>query len=101
MGQLSESITSPHRNVQGSDDNVEDLDLLVSYPNTNHQTRHSSEPITSPHGNVQGSDDNDETDDNEESEDSKDNNFECDIEDRIDDVYVDMEMFTKNIDPGL
>ncbi|GJS76845.1 hypothetical protein Tco_0726726 [Tanacetum coccineum] len=44
-------------------DNVEELDLLFSYPNTNHQMGQSSEPITSPHGNVQGSDDNEESDD--------------------------------------
>ncbi|GKG12407.1 hypothetical protein Tco_0346644, partial [Tanacetum coccineum] len=68
-------------------DNVEELDPLFSYPNTNHQIGQSIERITSPHRNVQGNDDNEESDDTEESEDS---DFECDIEDRIDDVHVDM-----------
>nr|GEV07298.1 hypothetical protein [Tanacetum cinerariifolium] len=77
-------------------DNVEESNLLFSYPNTNNQMGQSSEPITSPHGNVQGNDDNEESDDTEES---KDSDFECDIEDKIDDVHVDMEMFKKNTDP--
>ncbi|GJS95655.1 transposase, MuDR [Tanacetum coccineum] len=75
-------------------DNVEELDPLFSYPNTNHQIGQSSERITSPHRNVQGNDDNEESDDTKESED---NDFECDIEDRIDDVHVDMEMFKKTL----
>nr|GEV24344.1 hypothetical protein [Tanacetum cinerariifolium] len=85
-------------------DNVEELDPLFSYPNTNHQmrqSRQSSEPITSPHGNVQGSDDNEESDDTKESTGSKDIDFECDIEDRIDDAHVDMEMFRKNTAPSV
>nr|GEY28584.1 hypothetical protein [Tanacetum cinerariifolium] len=48
-----------------------------------------------------GSNDNEESDDTEESEESKDNDFECDIEDRIDDVHVGMEMFKKNTDPSI
>ncbi|GJV15019.1 transposase, MuDR [Tanacetum coccineum] len=79
-------------------DNVEELDPLFFYPNTNHQKGQLSEPISSPHRNVQGNDDNKESDDTEESEDS---DFECDIEDRIDDVHVDMEMFKKNTDPSV
>ncbi|GKD53805.1 hypothetical protein Tco_1287192 [Tanacetum coccineum] len=77
-------------------DNVEELDPLFSYPNTNHQKGQSSDHISSPHRNVKGSDDNEESDDTEESEDSEDSDFECDIEDRIDDVYVDMEMLKKH-----
>nr|GEY47325.1 transposase, MuDR [Tanacetum cinerariifolium] len=75
-------------NVGIENDNVEELDPLFSYLNTNHHIRQSS------------SDDNDKIDDTEESDESKDSDFECDIEDRIDDVYVDMEMFTKNTDPS-
>ncbi|GJY39256.1 transposase, MuDR [Tanacetum coccineum] len=79
-------------------DNVEELDPQFSYPNTNHQKGHSNEHISSPHRNVEGSDDNEESDDTKESEDS---DFECDIEDKIDDVHVDMEMFKKNTDPSV
>ncbi|GJX12766.1 mutator type transposase, partial [Tanacetum coccineum] len=81
-------------------ENVEELDPLFSYPNTNHQKGQSSDHISSPHRNVKGSDDNEESDDTKESEDSEDSDFECDIEDRIDDVYVDMEML-KNTDPSV
>ncbi|GJY19098.1 mutator type transposase [Tanacetum coccineum] len=49
-------------------------------------------------GTNEGSDDNEESDDTEES---KDSDFECDIEDRIDDVDVDIEMFKKNTDPSV
>ncbi|GKB83923.1 cysteine-rich receptor-like protein kinase 2 [Tanacetum coccineum] len=62
----------------------------------------SSDPRTSPHiktgdvgVDIQGSDN------NEESNDSEDSEFECDIEDRIDDVDVDMEMFRKNTDASV
>ncbi|GKA72747.1 transposase, MuDR, partial [Tanacetum coccineum] len=65
--------------------------------------RQSSEPITSPHietddvgVDIQGSDNNEESDDSEESEDNTDSDFEYDIEDMIDDVHIDMEMFRKN-----
>ncbi|GJY48964.1 mutator type transposase [Tanacetum coccineum] len=78
-------------------DNVEELDPLFSYPNTNHQKGQSSEHISSPHRNAEGSDDNEESDDTEESEESEDNDFECDIEDRIDDVDVDMKMLKKTL----
>ncbi|GJS76849.1 hypothetical protein Tco_0726730 [Tanacetum coccineum] len=37
----------------------------------------------------------------EESKDSEDSDFECDIEDRTDDVHVDIEMFRKNTDPSV
>ncbi|GJT30487.1 hypothetical protein Tco_0910762 [Tanacetum coccineum] len=74
-------------------ENVEELDPLFSYPNPNHQKGQSSEPIRSPHRNVEGNDDNEKSDDIEEREDS---DFECDIEDRIDDVHVGMKMFKKN-----
>nr|GEW96096.1 transposase, mutator type [Tanacetum cinerariifolium] len=48
--------------------------------------------------NNKGSDHNEVSDDNNESDDS---DFECDIEDRIDDVHVDMQMFKDNIDPNI
>ncbi|GJR40328.1 hypothetical protein Tco_1216012 [Tanacetum coccineum] len=38
------------------------------------------------------------SDDNEKSDDS---DFECDLEDRIDDVHVEMQMFKDNIDPNV
>ncbi|GJR52397.1 hypothetical protein Tco_1402918 [Tanacetum coccineum] len=75
--------------------NVEELDPLFSYPNTNHQKGQSSEHISSLHRNAEGSDDNEESDDTEESGESEDSDFECEIEDRIDDVDVGMEMFKK------
>ncbi|GJU65959.1 transposase, MuDR [Tanacetum coccineum] len=75
-------------------DNVEELDPLFSYPDTNHQKGQSNKHISSPHRNAKGSDDNEESDDTEESED---NDFECYIEDRIDDVDVDIEMFKKTL----
>ncbi|GKB43981.1 mutator type transposase, partial [Tanacetum coccineum] len=70
-------------------DNVEELYPLFSYPNTNHQKGQLNEHISSPHRNAKGSDDNEESDDTKESED---NDFECDIEDRIDDVDVDIDI---------
>ncbi|GJV98311.1 hypothetical protein Tco_1553563 [Tanacetum coccineum] len=82
-------------------DNVEKLDPLFSYLNTNHQKGQSSEHISSPHRNVEGSDDNEESDDTEESEDNEDSDFECDIKDRTDDVHVDMEMIKKNTNPSV
>nr|GEW38609.1 hypothetical protein [Tanacetum cinerariifolium] len=46
----------------------------------------------------EGSDNNKVSDDNDKSDDS---DFKCDIEDRIDDVHVDMKMFKDNIDPNV
>ncbi|GJX56060.1 transposase, MuDR [Tanacetum coccineum] len=48
-------------------------------------------------GYEKGSDNNEGSDDNDESDDS---DFECGIEDRIDDVHVDMQMYKDNIDPN-
>ncbi|GKG40433.1 hypothetical protein Tco_0467210, partial [Tanacetum coccineum] len=46
----------------------------------------------------EGSDNNKASDDNDKSDNS---DFKCDIEDRIDDVHVDMQMFKDNIDPNI
>nr|GEV86602.1 hypothetical protein [Tanacetum cinerariifolium] len=91
-------------------DNVKELDPLFSYPNTNHQMGQSSEHISSPHINAEGSDDNEESKDNKESKESEDSDFECDIDDTIDDPQVenndqyvyeecDLEDFDSDIDP--
>ncbi|GJS95919.1 hypothetical protein Tco_0802887 [Tanacetum coccineum] len=99
--------------TDGIDNIEEELDPLFSYPNINHEKRQSSEHISSPLRDVEGSDDNEDgyenedsdenenSNENEDSEESDDNDFKVPLEDKIDDVDVDMEMFKENIDPSV
>ncbi|PWA71856.1 transposase, MuDR [Artemisia annua] len=107
LGQSSEPRPSP---------NGDEFDPLFSYPATNNDMRQSSEP-NSPNETSQvredseGSDRSVSNDDSEGSdrsvsnddseEDSEDSDFECDLEDQINDVDVDMELFRKNTDPSV
>nr|GEX84707.1 hypothetical protein [Tanacetum cinerariifolium] len=97
------------------DENVKEFDPLFSYPhmqidnnegsdhnrgsNNNKRSDHnegSDNNEGSDHN--EGSDNNEVSDDNDESDDS---DFECDIEDRIDDVHIDMQMCKDNIDSNV
>ncbi|GKA35896.1 hypothetical protein Tco_0722387 [Tanacetum coccineum] len=86
-------------NVGLGNDNVDEFDPLFSYPDTNHEIGQSSKTRTSLPN---------ETDDvrvdiegSDNSEESDDSDFECDIEDQINDIYVDMKLFRKYTDPGV
>ncbi|GJZ18808.1 mutator type transposase [Tanacetum coccineum] len=99
--------------TDGIDNMEEELDPLFSYPNINHEKGQSSEHISSPLRDAEGSDDNEDgyenedsdenenSDENEDSEESEDSDFEVPLEDKIDDVDVDMEMFKENTDPSV
>ncbi|GKE02548.1 hypothetical protein Tco_1390531 [Tanacetum coccineum] len=96
--------------TDGIDNMEEELDPLFSYPNINHEKGQSSEHISSPLRDAEGSDDNedgyenedsDENENSDENEDSEDSDFEVPLEDKIDDVDVDMKMFKENIDPSV
>nr|GEU96558.1 hypothetical protein [Tanacetum cinerariifolium] len=94
-------------NVGLGNDIVDEFDLLFSYPDTNHDNVddvNSSEPRTSPPNktiDVRVKIEGINSEDSDGSEDSKDNDFECDIEDQINDVHVDMKMFRKHTDPSV
>ena len=93
---------------------VDEFDPLFSYPATNNDMGQSSEPTHSPNETSDGREGSDRSDSNDESEgsdrsksnddseeDSEDSDFECDLEDQINDPDVDMEFFRKNTDPSV
>ncbi|GKE35804.1 mutator type transposase [Tanacetum coccineum] len=85
------------------DENVEEFDPLFSYLRIQTDNNEGSDHIEGTNNNEgsdhnEGSDNNEASDDNDKSDNS---DFKCDIEDRIDDVHVDMQMFKDNIDPNV